>query len=116
MIGRRPLSFVEFRQKYLKKNVCDSFGKPFHGRYIKKYLYRYAPIIKKLGLDMHRCNSCGRPDSGYQYNGQCKYSGMFKMELHHKNGIINDNRLANFEMLCPICHSMTPNYKGRKSL
>jgi hypothetical protein len=104
----RPLSFAEFRQKYLKKNVCDSFGKPLHGRYIKKYLYRYAPIIKKHGLDMHRCNSCGMKDRW------C--SRPIKMELHHKNGIINDNRLANFEMLCPNCHSQTPNYKGRKSL
>ena len=35
------------------------------------------------------------------------------LELHHKNGINNDNRLENLQLLCPNCHSYTDNYRGK---
>ena len=37
------------------------------------------------------------------------------MHLHHINGISNDNRLTNLQLLCPNCHSQTPNYSGRNA-
>ena len=35
------------------------------------------------------------------------------LELHHKNGIKNDLRIENLEILCPNCHAFTDNYRGR---
>jgi len=35
------------------------------------------------------------------------------LELEHKNGVSNDNRLENIEFLCPNCHSQTKTYSGR---
>jgi hypothetical protein len=35
------------------------------------------------------------------------------LQLEHKNGINNDNRLDNLEFLCPSCHSQTSTFTGR---
>jgi predicted HNH restriction endonuclease len=35
------------------------------------------------------------------------------MALHHVNGDGLDNRLENIALLCPNCHSQTPNVSGR---
>ena len=37
------------------------------------------------------------------------------LELEHKNGKNNDNRLDNLEFLCPNCHSQTSTYKGKNN-
>jgi len=37
------------------------------------------------------------------------------LELHHINGVNNDNRLDNLQLLCPNCHSQTPTYGGRNA-
>jgi len=35
------------------------------------------------------------------------------LELHHKDGINSNNSLLNLELLCPNCHALTSNYRGK---
>ena len=35
------------------------------------------------------------------------------LELHHINGIKNDLRIENLLILCPNCHALTDNYRGK---
>lgn len=36
------------------------------------------------------------------------------LELHHIDGDRTNNLLSNLELLCPNCHAITDNYRGKK--
>jgi hypothetical protein len=58
----------------------------------------------RSGLKENRCERCGIAE----WRGE-----PLSMALHHINGDGLDNRLENISMLCPNCHSQTPNFSGR---
>ncbi len=70
----------------------------YRGRYHLK-----ARLIGE-GLKQNRCERCGIT----QWRGQS-----LTLALHHINGVRDDNRLANLEILCPNCHSQTDTFAGR---
>lgn len=61
--------------------------------------------IIKHNLIPYICEQCGN-DGNWQ--GQ-----ILTLQLDHKNGINNDNRLENLRWLCPNCHSQTETFTGR---
>ena len=38
---------------------------------------------------------------------------LIPIELHHIDGNRLNNELSNLQLLCPNCHSLTPNWRGR---
>lgn len=58
----------------------------------------------KCGLKERKCECCGNIEW---------MNKPINLELHHINGINNDNRLENLQILCPNCHSYTDNYGGK---
>ena len=57
---------------------------------------------------------------GISYCEQCHLSSWqgedIPLEIHHINGVNTDNRLENLQLLCPNCHALTNNYRGRVKL
>jgi len=58
----------------------------------------------------HKCSKCG-------WGEIHPVTGKPPLEINHIDGDAHNNTRENLEVLCPNCHSLTPNYRGlnRKS-
>ena len=66
--------------------------------------YNLKNKLFKAGLKTHQCESCGFTEW---------LEKPIPLQLHHKNGVHNDNRIENLELLCPNCHAFTDNFAGK---
>lgn len=55
----------------------------------------------------YECVGCG--NDGHWHGKK------LSLQLHHKNGVNNDNRVGNLCFMCPNCHSQTDNFAGKNS-
>ncbi|TSC75376.1 MAG: HNH endonuclease [Parcubacteria group bacterium Gr01-1014_30] len=67
--------------------------------------FKLKKRLFKTGLKPEHCEQCGW--------AQRTVNGYLPLELDHINGDRHDNRLENLRILCPNCHSLTPNHRGR---
>lgn len=54
----------------------------------------------------HECHKC---------NNSKWLDNPIPLELHHIDGDSKNNTLINLQLLCPNCHSLTPNFRNRKN-
>lgn len=67
-------------------------------------------IIIENNLIPYGCATEGCPCKNGEWRGK-----PITLQLEHKNGIGNDNRLENLEFLCPSCHSQTDTFRGKNT-
>lgn len=104
---------------YLKKMDIEykgnpgSKGKKSNTRYVcaSEYInrdYVQSHVLKQKlirdGIKEAKCELCGKTE----WMGK-----PIPLELHHKDGDHYNNDLENIEILCPNCHALQPNYRGR---
>lgn len=115
---KRNLKRLELPWDTIKSQNWHSgqkFGSTLDSKNLEEILvensgYTYSHHLRKVlissGLKEDRCENCKLTD--WQTQSLTK-------QLHHKNGIRDDNRLENLQILCPNCHSQTANWGNKQS-
>jgi hypothetical protein len=66
--------------------------------------YRLKNRLIKENLKDKKCENCL----------MISWQGVsIPLELHHKDGNRKNNLFSNLELLCPNCHALTDNYRGK---
>lgn len=70
--------------------------------------YRFKLKLLKDGVKQHICERC----SNTVWESQ-----PIPLEIHHIDGNSkNNDDLKNIQLLCPNCHALTPNYRGKNKI
>ena len=82
------------------------YGMPFEELLVQQPRNRYNIKLRLIaaGIKENRCERCGIDEWRDAELSLC---------LHHINGDRHDNRLENLQLLCPNCHSQTPNFGSK---
>lgn len=80
-------------------------GKFDYSRFVYGKEMKGPTMIRALiALRGHRCENCGLEQW---------MDNPIVLEVHHKDGDRLNNELDNLQLLCPNCHSITFNWKGK---
>ena len=80
-------------------------GKFDYSRFQKGRVIKRGDMIHALtALRGWQCECC----KNVEWNGR-----PIPLEVHHINGDNTDNRLENLQILCPNCHALTENWRGK---
>lgn len=98
---------IAFGKKFMQ--VSNSKKLPLDKILTEDSEYNRTQLKERLiqeGIKEYKCECCGITE----WRGK-----PISLQLHHINGIHNDNRLFNLQILCPNCHSQTENFgtKGK---
>ena len=95
----------------LQLDVSHFTGQGWHKNNFDYSRFRYGNNIKVnaaipaiTALRGHQCEKCGLSEW---------LNKNIPLEVHHKDGDPLNNTLDNLELLCPNCHALTDNYRGK---
>ena len=99
---------IEYKGNMGGKGIKSDPKRKSAEEYSKSSIVKSHVLKMKLiqdGLKQHRCEICELT----QWLGT-----PIPIELHHIDGNRFNNDFGNLQILCPNCHSQTPNYSGKK--
>lgn len=73
-----------------------------HSKYVSTNHLKQRLFNEKI--KERKCECCGN----IEWMGK-----PIALELHHINGVKDDLRIENLQILCPNCHAFTDNYRGK---
>ena len=85
----------------------EKASKPLSEILVKDSSYQSYKLAKRLlnaNLKEKFCENC---------KSTLWLGNPIPLELHHINGVSSDNRIENLQLLCPNCHALTDNYRGK---
>lgn len=100
MTGKGWNKNERYKQIKVKKNLEEILIK--NSTFISTSKLRQRLI--KEGIKKHICECCKK---------EKWFDKPIPLELHHINSIKDDLRLENLQILCPNCHALTDNYRGK---
>ena len=113
-IGYKGGSGVSLVKEMIEKYHFDITH--FTGQGWKKNKYDYS----KFQSDTYMKNGRALPILIFKRGHQCERCKLTKwndvnipLEVHHKDGNRFNNKEENLELLCPNCHALTDNYRGK---
>ena len=99
MIDELNLDTSHFKGQGWHKDDFD-YSRFRYGNHIKTS----AALNALVALRGRKCECCGITD----WMGQS-----IPLEIHHEDGDSLNNALENLKLLCPNCHALTENYRGK---
>lgn len=76
-----------------------------YGRFRNGISIRSSQAVDALiFLRGHRCEQCGQDKW---------FDKPIPLEVHHEDGVSLNNEIDNLKLLCPNCHALTDNYRGK---
>ena len=76
------------------------------GLYPDYQTYRLKLRLIREGYIEDKCQRCG-------WHEKAPGAEFTPCELHHKDGNSHNHLKENLELICPNCHSLTPNYRAK---
>lgn len=94
--GRKGIQREDYESAAIRRYEIEDVLKGLHPEYKMK-----RARLLKTGYKKNECEKCGISE----WLGE-----PITVEIHHIDGDNTNNLLSNLQMLCPNCHSQTPNH------
>lgn len=115
---KRRIELLKLDDSHIPKGMGSNQGREFiYRRYSIEEAMRDVFIVESK-MNRERAKKMLIRFNLIPYKCECGIDGNWRgkklsLQLEHKNGISNDNRLENLCFMCPNCHSQTDTFAGK---